>query len=64
MKYRVVDNEIKLVEYYPNYQTTLKWYQDKDLCKQVDNRDEVYDLPLLFNKVISIFLISLLILVK
>lgn len=47
MKYRVVDNEIKLVEYYPNYQTTLKWYQDKDLCKQVDNRDEGYDLPLL-----------------
>ena len=47
MKYRIVDNEIKLVKYYSNYQTTLKWYQDKDLCKQVDNRDEVYDLPLL-----------------
>lgn len=47
MKYRIVDNEIKLVKYYPNYQTTLKWYQDKDVCKQVDNRDEVYDLALL-----------------
>ena len=47
MKCRIVDDEIKLVKYYPNYQTTLKWYQDKDLCKQVDNRDEVYDLPLL-----------------
>ena len=47
MKYRIVDNEIKLVKYYSNYQTTLKWYLDKDLCKQVDNRDEVYDLPLL-----------------
>lgn len=47
MKYRIVDNDIKLVKYYPNYQTTLKWYQDKDLCKQVDNRDEVYDLALL-----------------
>lgn len=47
MKYRIVDNEIKLVKYYPNYQTTLKWYQDKELCKQVDNRDEVYDLALL-----------------
>ena len=44
---RIVDSEITLVKYYPNYQTALKWYQDPQLCKQVDNRDTVYDLPLL-----------------
>ena len=47
MKNRVVDEEIVLVRYYPNYKTTLAWYQDSDLCKQVDNRDTVYDLELL-----------------
>lgn len=47
MRSRVVDDEIVLVPYYPNYKTTLAWYQDLDLCKQVDNRDTVYDLELL-----------------
>ena len=47
VKNRVVDEEIVLVRYYPNYKTTLAWYQDLDLCKQVDNRDAVYDLELL-----------------
>ena len=47
VKHRVVDEEIVLVRYYPNYKTTLAWYQDSDLCKQVDNRDTVYDLELL-----------------
>ena len=47
MKTRIVDEEISLVRYYPNYKTALVWYQDPDLCKQVDNRDTVYDLPLL-----------------
>jgi len=47
VKNRVVDEEIVLVRYYPNYKTTLAWYQDLDLCKQVDNRDTVYDLELL-----------------
>lgn len=47
MSNRVVDSEIQLVKYYPNYKTSLAWYQDADLCKQVDNRDEVYDLLLL-----------------
>lgn len=47
MKNRVVDDEIVLVRYYPNYRTTLAWYQDERLCKQVDNRDAVYDLELL-----------------
>lgn len=42
---RKVNEEIQLVPYYPNYKTTLRWYQDARLCKQVDNRDTVYDLP-------------------
>lgn len=47
MKSRIVDEEIQLVPYYPNYKTTLMWYQDLDLCKQVDNRENAYDLDLL-----------------
>lgn len=47
MQNRVVDREIQLVRYYPNYKTALVWYQDLELCKQVDNRDTVYDLDLL-----------------
>ena len=47
MENRVVDEEIVLVRYYPNYKTALAWYQDPELCKQVDNRDTVYDLDLL-----------------
>ena len=47
MKTRIVDEEISLVRYYPNYKTALVWYQDPELCKQVDNRDAVYDLSLL-----------------
>ena len=42
-----IDSEIKLVKYYPNYEAALPWYQDPQLCKQVDNRDSVYDLDLL-----------------
>ena len=44
---RIVDGEIVLVRYYPNYKTALAWYQDPELCKQVDNRDSAYDLELL-----------------
>ena len=47
MKNRIVDEEIMLVRYYPNYKTTLEWYQDLPLCKQADNRDTAYDLDLL-----------------
>ena len=47
MKNRIVDDDIVLVRYYPNNKTTLAWYQDLDLCKQVDNRDTAYDLELL-----------------
>ena len=42
-----IDSEIRLVKYYPNYEAALTWYQDPQLCKQVDNRDTVYDLDLL-----------------
>lgn len=38
-----IDETLSLVKYYPNYKTTLPWYQDAELCKQVDNRDGVYD---------------------
>lgn len=44
---RIVDQQIRLVKYYPNYKTTLPWYQDPGVCKQVDNRDSVYDLKTL-----------------
>ena len=47
MKQRRVDEAVQLVPYYPNYRAALAWYQDLELCKQVDNRDEVYDLDLL-----------------
>lgn len=47
MENRIIDHEITLVRYYPNYRTALEWYQDLELCKQVDNRDTVYDLDLL-----------------
>ena len=39
---RIVDEDIKLIPYYPNPEETLEWYQDPELCKQVDNVDEVY----------------------
>ena len=44
---RIIDTEITLVKYYPNYKTALRWYQDPELCKQVDNRDTIYDRNLL-----------------
>lgn len=43
----VIDDSLSLVKYYPNYKKTFPWYQDLDVCKQVDNRDSVYDLKLL-----------------
>lgn len=44
MEKRIVDDKIALIPYYPDYDTTLKWYQDPQLCKQVDNIDFVYSL--------------------
>lgn len=47
MEERIVDAEITLIPYYPNSDVTLAWYQDPDVCKQVDNIDHVYTLELL-----------------
>jgi len=44
---RKIDEELRLIPYYPNEEVTLPWYQDKDLVKQIDNRDEPYSLDLL-----------------
>ena len=45
---RTVDAEISLVPYYPNEETALPWYQDPDVCRQVDNIDHVYTSCLLY----------------
>lgn len=47
MEERIVDQEITLIPYFPNSDVTLAWYQDLDVCKQVDNIDHVYTLDLL-----------------
>ncbi|MCM1053920.1 MAG: GNAT family N-acetyltransferase [Bacteroides sp.] len=47
MDKRIVDSEIVLVPYYPNYDVALEWYQDLQLCRQVDNIDHAYSLDML-----------------
>lgn len=47
MKERIIDSEIVLVPYYPDYEETFMWYQDPDVCKQVDNIDHVYTMETL-----------------
>lgn len=47
MTERIIDKELKIILYYRNDEVSLPWYQDLDVCKQVDNRDEPYDLELL-----------------
>ena len=47
MEKRVIDQEITLIPYYPCPDITLEWYQDPDVCKQVDNIDYVYTPELL-----------------
>lgn len=44
MVLRRVDEDIWLVPYYPNEEVTIEWYQDKEVCRQVDNIDFVYSL--------------------
>lgn len=44
MEIRMVDEDIRLIPYYKNNDVAIKWYQDKDVCKQVDDIDFVYDL--------------------
>lgn len=40
----IIENNLKLISYFPNQEITLKWYQDLDVCKQVDNIDIPYTL--------------------
>lgn len=47
MQPRIVDEEITLVPYYPNFEVSFPWYQDLDVCKQVDNIDHAYSLETL-----------------
>ncbi len=44
MEIRIVDEDIRLIPYYKNNDVAIRWYQDKDVCKQVDDIDFVYDL--------------------
>ena len=49
MEKRIVDQEITLIPYYPNPEVALAWYQDPDVCMQVDHIDHVYTPELLNN---------------
>ena len=42
MKDIIIEENLKLISYYPNQETALEWYQDLDVCKQVDNIDTPY----------------------
>lgn len=42
MKERIINTNIKLIPYYRSDEVSLPWYQDLDLCKQVDNIDKPY----------------------
>ena len=47
MEERIIDGQISLIPYYPNPDVALAWYQDPDVCKQVDDIDHVYTLEML-----------------
>lgn len=47
MTERIIDSELTLIPYYPNYEVTFEWYQDRELCRQVDNIDHTYSMELL-----------------
>lgn len=49
MQSRIIDGEITLIPYYPCPEISLAWYQDPELCRQVDNIDHVYTLQMLEN---------------
>lgn len=44
MDKRIIDENTVLIPYYPDEETTLPWYQDLELCRQVDNIDHPYSL--------------------
>lgn len=41
---KIIDTEVCLVPYYDNYNETIQWYQDMDVCKQIDNIDHAYSM--------------------
>ena len=43
------NQDIRLVPYYPAYEIALPWYQNAELCHQVDNQNRIYDLSILKN---------------
>ena len=43
------NQDICLVPYYPAYEIALPWYQNAELCHQVDNQNRIYDLSILKN---------------
>lgn len=47
MTERIADSDLRLIPYYRNDAVSLPWYQDPQVCKQVDDRDTPYDLELL-----------------
>lgn len=47
MTERIIGNQTRLTPYYRNDAVSLLWYQDRDVCKQMDNRDAPYDVELL-----------------
>lgn len=44
MNNRIIDEDIVLIPYFPNEEVTYQWYQDKEVCKQVDNMDGTYSI--------------------
>jgi len=42
MEKRVLDAEITLIPYFPQEETALAWYQDLEVCRQVDGTADVY----------------------
>lgn len=44
MNNRIIDEDIILIPYFPNEEVAYQWYQDKEICKQVDNMDGTYSM--------------------
>ena len=49
MTERIIDGALRLIPYYRNDAASLPWYQDAELCHQVDNQNRIYDLSILKN---------------
>lgn len=47
MEVILIDQDLRLVPYYPCPEVTLEWYQDPQLCLQVDNTTNPYTLEVL-----------------